>query len=82
MLWDRGLFVTVHCQLPMHTPTLCHKLVTWLLPMTHLIELVRPLTAGQSVPPGEFLLHLSYLIALAVLAFGLAYRRLRVRMFD
>jgi lipooligosaccharide transport system permease protein len=56
--------------------------VTWILPMTHLIELVRPLTAGQGLGLAPFLLHLGYLVGLAVLAFWLAYRRLRVRMFD
>jgi lipooligosaccharide transport system permease protein len=56
--------------------------VAWILPMTHLIELVRPLTAGQSVGPGALLLHLGYLIFLCALAFFLAWRRLKVRMFD
>lgn len=56
--------------------------VTWVLPMTHLIEMVRPLTAGQGLGLGALLLHLGYLVALTVAAFILAYRRLKVRMFD
>lgn len=56
--------------------------VTWILPMTHVIELVRPLTSGQGLDPGVLLLHLGYLVALCVVAFVLAHRRLRVRMFD
>jgi lipooligosaccharide transport system permease protein len=56
--------------------------VTWILPMTHVIGLVRPLTAGQGLGLGALLVHLGYLIALCVVAFVLARRRLRVRMFD
>ncbi len=56
--------------------------VTWILPMTHVIELVRPLTSGQGLGLGTSLAHLGYLVALCVVAFGLAHRRLRVRMFD
>jgi len=56
--------------------------VTWVLPMTHLIEVVRPLTAGQDLGLAAALGHLSYLIALCAAAFLLALRRLRLRMFD
>jgi lipooligosaccharide transport system permease protein len=55
---------------------------TWILPMTHVIELVRPLTSGQSLDLGALLVHLGYLVALCVVGFVLAHRRLRVRMFD
>jgi hypothetical protein len=50
--------------------------------MTHLIQLVRPLTAGQSLELTPLVLHLGYLVVLAVVAFVLAYRRLKGRMFD
>jgi lipooligosaccharide transport system permease protein len=56
--------------------------VAWILPMTHVIELVRPLTAGRGLDLGPLLAHLGYLIALCVAGFVLAERRLRVRMFD
>ena len=56
--------------------------LTWILPMTHVIELVRPLTAGQSLDPWPSAAHLGYLIVLCVVAFVLAHRRLRARMFD
>jgi lipooligosaccharide transport system permease protein len=56
--------------------------ISWLLPMTHLIQLVRPLTAGTGVSLWEALLHMSYLVALPVVAFTMAHRRLRQRMFD
>jgi lipooligosaccharide transport system permease protein len=56
--------------------------ISWILPMTHLIQLVRPLTAGTGLSLPEALLHMSYLIALPVVAFTMAHRRLRQRMFD
>jgi lipooligosaccharide transport system permease protein len=56
--------------------------IAWVLPMTHLIQLVRPLTAGQSLELTPLVLHLGYLVVLAVVAFVLAYRRLKGRMFD
>jgi hypothetical protein len=46
------------------------------------IELVRPLTAGRGLGLWPSLVHLGYLIALCVVGFVLAHRRLRVRMFD
>jgi hypothetical protein len=50
--------------------------------MTHVIGMVRPLTAGQGLDAGALLLHLGYLVLLCVVAFALAVRRLRGRMFD
>ncbi len=54
----------------------------WLLPMTHLIALIRPLTAGLTLEPLFVLLHTLYLVGLCCIAFALAYRRLQQRMFD
>jgi lipooligosaccharide transport system permease protein len=56
--------------------------LAWILPMTHLIEVVRPLVAGQDLAPWQALGHIGYVIALAAVAFTFAYRRLRVRLFD
>jgi lipooligosaccharide transport system permease protein len=56
--------------------------IAWVLPMTHVIEVVRPLTAGQALSPLVALGHLGYIVALAAAAFVLAYRRLRHRLFD
>ena len=56
--------------------------IAWLLPMTHVIEVVRPLTAGQPQSLALALLHMGYVTALAAVAFTLSYRRLRVRLFD
>ena len=56
--------------------------VAWVLPMTHLIEIIRPLTIGDTVSVGAFALHMGYLLVLTVAAFALAYRNMRRRMFD
>jgi lipooligosaccharide transport system permease protein len=56
--------------------------IAWILPMTHVIEVVRPLTAGQPQSLLAALLHIGYVTALAAAAFALAYRRLRTRLFD
>ncbi len=50
--------------------------------MTHLIQVVRPLTAGQPLELSASLGHIGYLILLGAVAFGLAYRRLSIRLFD
>jgi lipooligosaccharide transport system permease protein len=56
--------------------------VAWILPMTHLIEVVRPLVAGQDLGLVPALGHIAYVAALAVAAFVVAYRRLKIRLFD
>ena len=56
--------------------------ITWLLPMTHLIAVVRPLTAGTDLGLGMALVHLGYLIALTVAAFWLTRHRFAQRLFD
>jgi lipooligosaccharide transport system permease protein len=56
--------------------------ISWILPMTHVIEVVRPLTAGQPQSLLAALGHTAYVAALAALAFTFAYRRLRIRLFD
>ena len=56
--------------------------IAWLLPMTHLIAIIRPLTVGLPLDLGWVAVHLGYLLALTVVAFVIAYRRMRRRMFD
>ena len=56
--------------------------IAWILPMTHLIEVVRPLVTGQDLAPLAALGHILYLTALAVAAFIIAYRRFKSRLFD
>ena len=58
------------------------RVIAWILPMTHLIEIIRPMTIGTSLDAGMVALHLSYLFVLSVGAFALAYRNMRKRMFD
>lgn len=56
--------------------------LAWLLPMTHIIAVIRPLTAGGPLEPLSALLHLLYPALLGGLAFWLAHRRLGQRLFD
>ena len=56
--------------------------VAWILPMTHLIEVVRALIAGQDLGLLEALGHILYVAALAGVAFFIAYRHLKTRLFD
>jgi lipooligosaccharide transport system permease protein len=56
--------------------------IAWILPMTHLIEVIRPLVAGQALELLPALGHILYITALAFAAFVLAYRRFKRRLFD
>jgi lipooligosaccharide transport system permease protein len=56
--------------------------IAWVLPMTHLIEVVRPLVAGQDLAPLEALGHVGYIAALGAVGLVVAYRRLKTRLFD
>jgi len=58
------------------------QLAAWLLPMTHLIAVVRPLVTATALDPVVALGHVAYLAALAVIAFWLARRRFARRVFD
>ncbi len=58
------------------------QVIAWLLPMTHLIAVIRPLSAGLPLDLSWTLLHLGYPLALTVVAFAVAYHRIRRRMFD
>lgn len=55
--------------------------IAWVLPMTHLIAVVRPLTAGMPLDPLAAAGHLAYVAALAVGAFALARYRFGARLF-
>ena len=56
--------------------------IAWALPMTHLIAIIRPLSAGLPLDLGWVAVHLGYTIVLTIAAFVFAYRRMRSRMFD
>ena len=54
----------------------------WLLPMPHLLALVRPLTTGTGLQPLPAAAHGLVLLAYFVLPFGAAVARVRRRLFD
>lgn len=56
--------------------------LSWILPTTHVIGIIRPLTAGQPLHPGMTLLHLAVLSLLGGVMFFLAHRKLKERLFD
>ena len=58
------------------------EMLAWLLPMTHLIAVIRPLTTGEALAWGLLLVHLFYPALLAVGAFWLTHYRLSRRLFD
>jgi lipooligosaccharide transport system permease protein len=53
----------------------------WILPMTHLIAVVRPLVGGLALDPLAALAHIGYLAALALAAFSFARFRFGARLF-
>lgn len=56
--------------------------VSWLLPMTHLIAVMRPLMNGLPLDAVSALLHVAYVLGLGAFAFWLALRNMRKRLFD
>lgn len=56
--------------------------LAWLLPMTHLIAVIRPLTIGTDLHGGVAVVHVGYVVGLAALAFWAAHRRFAQRLFD
>ncbi|MGI9416759.1 MAG: ABC transporter permease [Geminicoccaceae bacterium] len=56
--------------------------LAWLLPTTHVIGIIRPLTSGQPLGLAMTLVHLAFLAGLGAVMFFLAYRKLKSRMFD
>jgi lipooligosaccharide transport system permease protein len=58
------------------------QVIAWALPMTHLIAVVRPLSAGLALDPLAATGHLAYVGALAAAAFAVAHYRFAKRLFD
>lgn len=56
--------------------------IAWALPMTHLIAVVRPLTAGVPLDALAAAGHLAYVAVLSAAAFALARHRFGKRLFD
>ena len=57
------------------------RTVVWVLPMTHLIAVIRPLMLGQA-PGAAVALHILYIALTGWLAAHLALRRFAQRLFD
>ncbi len=55
---------------------------SWILPTTHVIGIIRPLTAGLPLDPLMTVFSLLYLALLGCLMFGIAHRKLQQRLFD
>jgi len=62
-------------------PPALHALAL-LLPATHMIEVLRPLTSGQPLALAPALGHLLFLVVLGLVALEITVRRLTRRMFD
>jgi lipooligosaccharide transport system permease protein len=58
------------------------QIIAWFFPMTHLIASIRPLIAGLPVDGLMLTLHTAYVIILGAVAFILANRKMRQRLFD
>ncbi|MCB1832276.1 MAG: ABC transporter permease [Geminicoccaceae bacterium] len=58
------------------------QVFAWILPMTHLVEVIRPLMIGLALQPLDVMIHLGYLAAVTVVSFIVALHRLRRRLFD
>ena len=58
------------------------QFLAWLLPMTHLLNLVRPLCLGFPLDFSMVVFHVVYVIGFGMLAFFIAYRKLQKRLFD
>ncbi len=56
--------------------------ISWVLPMTYLIAIIRPLTVGLPVDMAMMVFHLAYTVALTIVAFTIAFFKIRRRMFD
>ena len=56
--------------------------VAWALPMTHVVAVVRPLCTGLPIDLMTALPHIAYILGMSIVAFTLAHRKMRQRMYD
>lgn len=59
--------------------------VQWLsnaLPMTHLVDIVRALCVGYDLTAVEYVCKIGYIAFITALAYGVAYRNMKKRIFD
>jgi lipooligosaccharide transport system permease protein len=58
------------------------QIIAWILPMTHIIAVIRPLCLGLPIDPTMILLHTAYMFILCAIAFTLAHKKMRQKLFD
>jgi lipooligosaccharide transport system permease protein len=56
--------------------------LSWFFPMTHLVMVIRPLTTGLPIDLITILTHGSYFVVGGLVAFSLAYFKIRLKLFD
>jgi lipooligosaccharide transport system permease protein len=56
--------------------------IAWAFPMTHLVAAIRPMSAGLPVDLLMLALHSAYILAISVIAFVAANRKMRLRLYD
>lgn len=80
--WTTPMFVFsgVFFELERFPPVI--RAIAWLLPMPHLIAVVRPLTSGQALAAFPTAGHLGYLLLFTIAPLVIARQRLAARMFD
>ena len=58
------------------------QVIAWLLPMTHIIAIIRPLCIGLPLDMTMVSLHTAYLVTMSIAAFILAHRKMQQKLFD
>ena len=58
------------------------QFLSWFLPMSHLVDIVRPLLLGASLDIEAVVFHISYILVIFFSAFYIAHRKMRQRLFD
>lgn len=80
--WITPMFVFSGVFFPLEQLPVYVRAISWMLPMTHLVEIVRSLSIGQPITLAAFAMHMGYMLILSAAAFWLAFRNMRRRMFD
>jgi len=56
--------------------------IAWAFPMTHMVAAIRPLVAGVPIELHMSLVHSAYIIVVSIIAFVVANRKMRQRLYD
>ena len=81
-LWVTPMFVFCGVFFEIDRFPIYIQAISWVLPMTHLISIIRPLTVGLPVDTAVLAFHLGYTVVLTIAAFTIAFFKIRRRMFD